>query len=79
VKALESELIRGNISYAGKLSSKIIGPLQIMTLPPGTFENFVKYRIKEEGAHFSHVKIAHLNPSPSFLGFLKKNSLMSED
>lgn len=79
VKELESALIRGNISYAGKLSSKIIGPLQVMTLPPGTFENFVRYRIKEEGAPFSHVKIAHLNPSPSFLGFLKKNSLISED
>lgn len=74
----EEELIRGNISYAGKLASKVIGPLQLATLPPGTFENFFKYRVEEEGAAYSQIKIGHLNPSPAFVKFLKTNSLLPE-
>ncbi len=74
----EKELIRGNISYAGKLASKIIGHIQLLTLPPGTFENFLKHRVYEEGAPHSQVKIGHLNPSYSFLEFLKTNSLLPE-
>ena len=74
----ESELIRGNISYAGKLASQLIGPLRLVSVPAGTFENFIKHQVLEAGAPYSHVKIGHLNPHPAFLEYLKTNSLMPD-
>jgi hypothetical protein len=75
----ESELIRGNISYAGKLASQLIGPLRLASVPTGTFENFFKYQVLEAGAPYSQVKIGHLNPSTAFLEYLKTNSLLPDD
>ena len=76
--AFEGELIRGNISYAGKLASQLIGPLRLVSVPTGTFENFIKHQVLEAGAPYSQVKIGHFNPHPAFLEYLKTNSLMPD-
>ncbi len=78
-REFESELIRGNISYAGKLASQLIGPLRLVSVPTGTFENFFKHQVLEAGAPYSQVKIGHLNPSTAFLEYLKKNSLLPDN
>jgi hypothetical protein len=77
-REFESELIRGKISYAGKLASQLIGPLRWVTVPSGTFEGFYKHRVFEAGAPYSQIKIGHLNPIPAFVEFLKKNSLLTD-
>lgn len=78
-REFERELIQGNISYAGKLASQLIGPLHVLSVPPGTFENFFKYRAEKEGAPFSQVKVGHLNPDAGFLRYLKTNSLIPDE
>jgi hypothetical protein len=75
----ESELIRGNISYAGKLASQLIGPLRLGSVPTGTFENFMKHQVLEAGAPYSQVKIGHFNPHPAFLEYLQTNSLLPDE
>jgi hypothetical protein len=75
----EGELIRGNISYAGKLASQLIAPLRLVSVPTGTFENFLKYWELKTGAPYSQIKIGHLNPISGFLEYLKKTFVLPDE
>jgi hypothetical protein len=70
----DRELTRLNISYAGKRASQLLGPLRLISVPAGTFENYLKHQVEEAGAPFSQLKIGHLNPNKKFSQYLKENS-----
>lgn len=70
-RELDGELLRENISYQRMRNAGILQELQVLALPPGTFEDFMKFRIQQEGVPYSQLKISHLNPEPSFVKFLE--------
>jgi hypothetical protein len=65
-----------NISYRRMREARILGEMVLTALPPGTFEEFIKFRIDAEGAPYSQIKIGHLNPGRAFLKFLESHSLI---
>lgn len=75
-RELDVELIKENISYRRMRQAGILEKLKVTALQPGTFEDFIKYRIVAEGAPYSQIKIGHLNPGRSFLKFLENRSLI---
>jgi hypothetical protein len=75
-RELDCELIKENISYRRMREARILEKLEVTVLPPGTFEDFIQFRIDAEGAPYSQIKIGHLNPGRSFLKFLETHSLI---
>ena len=69
-RAVDAELFRLNILYEKRRREGTLGPVRWRELPEGFFEDFLRYRVSEEGAHHTQVKIPHLNPGESFLKFL---------
>jgi hypothetical protein len=77
-RELDCQLIKENISYRRMREARILAELVVTALPPGTFAEFIKFRIDAEGAPYSQIKISHLNPGRSFLKFLENHSLTGD-
>ncbi len=77
-RELDQELCKENISYRRMREARILGDIEVVALPPGTFEDFIRFRVNVEGAPYSQIKISHLNPGPSFQKFLNHYSIELE-
>ena len=65
---LEQELRRQNLEYANRRETLRLGPVRILTIPPGSWAEFQKRRLARSGGTVEQYKQPHLIPDLDLIG-----------
>ncbi|HZW32720.1 MAG TPA: GH3 auxin-responsive promoter family protein, partial [Isosphaeraceae bacterium] len=65
---LEQELRRQNLEYANRRDTLRLGPVRILTIPPGSWTEFQQRRLAQSGGTVEQYKQPHLIPDLDLIG-----------